>query len=159
MPFLPESFQVPHKLETPPFTLRPLTIHDLVKDYDAVMSSAAHLKGVFGPGSTWPEGLTLEQNLIDLGWHQKEFQRRRSFTYAVFSPDDSRELGCVYIYPSPKKGFDAQVVMWVRESVLKDGFDKLLFDTVVDWLNTDWPFTGVAYPGRTISWADWKVSE
>lgn len=33
------------------------------------MSSIEHLEGVFGEGSDWPSPeLTLEQDLIDLGW-------------------------------------------------------------------------------------------
>ena len=69
-----------------------LTVNDVVKDYDAVMTSVDHLRGVFGPHSTWPRpDLTLEQDLIDLGWHQKEFQRRRSFSYTVVAPDESTE--------------------------------------------------------------------
>ena len=81
-PFVSPEFEVPETLETDEFRLRMLTVNDVVKDYDAVMSSAEHLKSVW-PGSTWPDGLTLEQNLIDLGWHQKEFQRRDSFAYTV----------------------------------------------------------------------------
>ena len=69
-----------------------LTIHDLVKDYDAVMSSVEHLKETYSAiwGSDWPEGLTLEEDLIDLGWHQREFTLCNSFAYTVMSPDESR---------------------------------------------------------------------
>lgn len=87
-PFLPADFEVPATLDKDRFRLRMLSVNDVVRDYDAVMSSQVHLNGLFGSG--WPEGLTLEQNLIDLGWHQKEFQRRRSFAYTVVSPDESR---------------------------------------------------------------------
>jgi hypothetical protein len=76
-PFVPKDFQVPATLETKEFRLRMLTVNDVVKDYDAVMTSVEHLKTIW-PTSSWPEGLTFEQDLIDLGWHQKEFQRRRS---------------------------------------------------------------------------------
>ena len=38
-PFVPAEFVVPTLLETPEFRLRPLTINDVIKDYDAVMSS------------------------------------------------------------------------------------------------------------------------
>ena len=46
-----------------------LKVSDVVKDYDAVMSSIEHLQKTkpFGPNQKWPKGLTLEQNLIDLG--------------------------------------------------------------------------------------------
>jgi hypothetical protein len=40
-----------------------------------VTTSAEHVKTVW-PGGSWPDGLTLKQNLIDLGWHEKEFQLR-----------------------------------------------------------------------------------
>lgn len=80
--FAPDSVTIPAGIETQDFRIRMLTINDVVKDYDAVMSSIDHLQGVFGPGSSWPSAdLTFEQDLIDLGWHQKEFQIRSSFTY------------------------------------------------------------------------------
>ena len=78
MGFLPKEFEVPVLLETSRLRIRPITIHDLVKDYDAVMSSRDHLWAMFGEQWGWPPAdLTLEQDLIDLGWHQKEFQRIR----------------------------------------------------------------------------------
>ena len=72
--FVPEAAVIPPGIETVDFKLRMLTINDVVKDYDAVMSSVEHLAGVFGPDETWPAGLTLEEDLVDLGWHQKEFE-------------------------------------------------------------------------------------
>ena len=55
-----EDFEVPKGLLKEKFRLRMLTIHDLVKDYDAVMSSVEHLKETYSAiwGSDWPEGLT-----------------------------------------------------------------------------------------------------
>ena len=85
-----------------------LSVDDVVKDYDAVMTSVDHLKTIW-PGGSWPEGLTLRQNLVDLGWHEKEFQLRQSFAYTVLSPTEDRVLGCVYIYPSRKVGLDASI--------------------------------------------------
>lgn len=54
-PFVPSVFKVPEKLETEKFRLRMLTVNDVVKDYDAVMTSVEHLQGVFGPHSKWPQ--------------------------------------------------------------------------------------------------------
>ena len=48
-PFVSSNFEVPDILETDKFRLRKLTVNDVVKDYDAVMTSVDHLKGVFGP--------------------------------------------------------------------------------------------------------------
>ena len=42
-PFVPSDFKVPEKLETEKFRLRMLTVNDVVKDYDAVMTSKASL--------------------------------------------------------------------------------------------------------------------
>ena len=64
-PLVPDGFTVPAGLETGRFRLRMLTVRDVVADFEAIRDRAP--------------GLTLEQNLIDLGWHQKEFQTRRSF--------------------------------------------------------------------------------
>jgi hypothetical protein len=157
-PFVPEDFSVPEKLETAEFRLRMLTVNDVVKDYDAVMTSVDHLRGVFGPHSTWPRSdLTLEQDLIDLGWHQKEFQRRSSFAYTVMSLDESRCLGCVYIVPTDKRGFDAEVYLWVRKSELDRGLDAALLKAVKMWVAEKWPFEKVFYPGRDIDWETWEA--
>ncbi len=158
MTLVPNNFRVPEVLETHKLRLRMLTVSDVVKDYDAVMSSVEHLQGVFGPNSNWPSrDLTLEQDLIDLGWHQKEFQRRTSFAYSVFSLDEKRCLGCVYIDPSSKSEYDAMVFLWVRQSELKNGLDEHLFETVKKWLKERWPFKKVGYPGREIDWKTWKT--
>ena len=114
MAFLPHDFVVPTLVETERFRIRPITVHDVVKDFDAVMTSAEHLRRSFPLWGWPPEDLTLEQNLIDLGWHQKEFQLRSSFDYAVMSPGEKRLLGCVYVDPPEKIGADAEIVFWVR---------------------------------------------
>lgn len=154
-PFVDPDFDVPRELETSELRLRMLTVNDVVKDYDAVVSSAEHLKTIW-PGSGWPEGLTLEQNLIDLGWHQKEFQLRRSFAYTVVTLDESRVIGCVYIDPTRKRGYDAEVYLWAREAALGSPSDARLFEIVADWLSAEWPFENVAFPGREIDWESWS---
>ncbi len=158
MAFVPRDFVVPPMLETDHFRLRALTVHDLVKDYDAVMTSRDHLWRMFGDVWGWPPAdLTLEQDLIDLGWHQKEFQLRSSFDYAVMSLDDTRLLGCVYIDPTTTAGYDAEVCLWVRESELANGLDAVLLTTVQRWIAQAWPFGQVGYPGRELSWDAWDA--
>lgn len=152
-PFVDREFEVPATLETDRFRLRMLTVSDVVKDYDAVMSSQQHLNEIWGPG--WPEGLTLEQNLIDLGWHQKEFQRRRSFAYTVVAPDESRVLGCVYINPTRKEGYDAVVYLWARQSELASGMETELTAAVKGWIASDWPFKNAAFPIVDIPEEEW----
>ena len=155
--FAPDSAVIPWGFETDDFKIRMLTIHDLVKDYDAVMSSIDHLKGTFGPSDPWPpDNLTLEQDLIDLGWHQAEFQMRNSFAYTVMNLDESRSLGCVYVNPSEKAGYDTNVILWVRQSEIRTGLDEKLFSAVRIWLSEEWWFTMVAFPGRKLSWQEWE---
>ncbi|MFT4819688.1 MAG: hypothetical protein ACI8PP_001822 [Candidatus Pseudothioglobus sp.] len=157
IPFAPASAIINAGFKTKNFKVRPLTVNDLVKDYDAVMSSVGHLNAVFDPNDTWPTAdLTLEQDLIDLGWHQKEFQNRSSFTYTVMNPDESTCLGCVYIYPSQKAHYDASVFLWIRQSHSALLDDQLLLD-VKTWIDAHWWFTSVAYPGRQPTWEQWEL--
>jgi hypothetical protein len=154
--FVKRSFKVPDELETKEFRLRMLTVHDVVKDYDAVMSSVDELKEIW-PDSDWPEGLTLEENLIDLGWHQREFLTRSSFAYTVVSLDETRVLGCVYINPTRKRGYDAEVYLWARETEIGVGLDASLYSAVKLWLTTEWPFENAGFPGRDIDWDTWNA--
>ncbi|MEI7968787.1 MAG: GNAT family N-acetyltransferase [Betaproteobacteria bacterium] len=155
-PWLAPPLCVPTGFSTGDCIVRPLTIHDAVHDYDAVMTSRATIQGLFGPGSDWPaEGLTLEQNLIDLAWHQKEFELRGSFAYTVVSADATRTLGCIYVYPSRKRAFDAEVFFWVRATGCPAGFEGRLATAVNQWLQAEWPFATIARPGRDIPWEDW----
>ena len=153
-----DNFEVPEVLVTEKFRLRMLTIHDLVKDYDAVMSSAEHLRKTYSAisGSDWPDGLTLEEDLIDLGWHQREFTLRYSFDYTVMSLDESLCLGCVYINPCRKTGYDVVVSMWVRKSELVNNLDSELYSCIKTWIDEVWPSSRPAYPGREITIEDWK---
>lgn len=154
---VPPDFKAPEVLETNKFRLRMLTVNDVAKDYDAVMTSIDHLQGIFGPRSKWPSpDLTFEQDLIDLGWHQKEFQTRSSFAYTVMKLDESQCLGCIYIFPSTKEDYEVEVYMWVRKSAYGEGLDLVLFKTVKNWIEEKWPFKKVAYPGREIDWKTWK---
>ena len=154
---VPNDYEVPSVLETNRFRLRMLTVGDVEKDYDAVRSSIDHLQKTkpFGPGDKWPtKELTYQQDLIDLEWHQKEFQKKSSFAYTVMNLDETKCLGCVYIYPSDNPNFDAIVISWVRQSELKNGLDESLFSSVQKWIEDRWPFKKVAYPGRNNSWEE-----
>jgi hypothetical protein len=136
-----EDFDVPAGLEHERFRLRMLTVDDVVKDFDAISSRVDH-HGVPQPRFV----PTIELNLVDLGWHQKEFELRRSFAYTVVAPDESEVLGCVYLYPS--ETHDARVKLWVRTSAWADGLDPVLEATVRAWVATQWPFERVTFEER-----------
>jgi hypothetical protein len=157
--FILADFKIPEILETDRFRLRMLSIKDVKLDYDAVMTSIKHLQKTkpFGPNHLWPtESLSYEQDLIDLGWHQKEFQRKTSFTYTVMNLEETKCLGCVYVYPSNNSNYDAIVIMWVRQSEVINGLDEILFYSVKKWIQDKWPFDKVAYPGRNVSWDEFE---
>ena len=155
-PIVPDDFEVPQVLETERMRLRPLTMADVEQDYEAVMSSEHRLKTVFRENGDWPTGLTLDHNVMELGWHQTEFGLRTSFAYTVVSLDESQVLGCMYIYPTKKGPYEVEVTMWVRESEANTGLDEHLFNNVFNWISTVWPFENVAYPGRHIGWQEWS---
>ena len=133
--FISSEFTVPAVFETDEYRLRMLTVNDVVKDFDAVVTSAEHLKGIFPPPSTWPDGLTLEHTMMSL--------------------DESCCLGCVYFYPSERQGYDAYALLWARQSELASGLEERLLAAVRQWLTDVWPFESVGFPGRDLSWEDW----
>lgn len=67
--FIPRGTELPTGLEHERFRLRPITIHDTVRDYDAVMSSREHLWSLFGEAWGWSAAsLALEQDLIGVAY-------------------------------------------------------------------------------------------
>ena len=152
---VPKDFGVPARVDGAGFHLRMLSIHDVAKDFAAVVESEARLVGSMGDGSDWPLGLTIEENLIDLAWHHREFTVGHSFAYTVMNDDESRCLGCCYINPSDNTGYDAAAFYWVREREFKLGFDEVLGKLFRGFLQDQWPFERVAFPGRDIPWSKW----
>ena len=151
MPFLPHDFRSPLEVETESFLLRPITIHDVIKDYDAVMSSREHLWNRFGDIWGWPPpDLSLEQDMIDLAWHQKEAQIHSSFNYAVMSLDQTMLLGCVYIDPPSVKDTEAEIWFWARKSMQASGFELKLENFVRKWLKAQWPFQTVSINAQIV---------
>jgi hypothetical protein len=138
---VPEGFAVPAGLDHERFRLRMLSVDDVVKDFDAICDRVDHHGRPQPPFVT-----TVSANLVDLGWHQKEFELRRSFAYTVVAPDESQVLGCVYLYPS--ETHDALVWLWVRRSAWEDGLDPVLEAAVRDWLTREWPFERVDWSDR-----------
>ncbi|WP_217919864.1 GNAT family N-acetyltransferase [Actinomadura sp. BRA 177] len=147
--FLPEDFVVPTLVAGPDFQIRPITVHDVVKDYGAVLGSLDRLAGRFGPEWGWPDSeFTFEQALIDVAWLQKQGQLRRSFSYVVTTPDGERQLGRIHVAPSDEPGADAVVVFWVRADEENSVLEKELETFVRQWVTTAWPFDDVRFPGR-----------
>jgi len=157
-PWIAADFQVPVLAETPRFKLVPLSPALAKVDFVAYMSSIEHLQKTFTRSTAWPHaGITDADALLDMETEQVRFTKRESFAYAVLTPDGSRERGCVYVYPSPVKGYDAMVRIWVTKAEHDAGFDAELYAWATNWLKSDWPFAKVAYPGRAIAWGEWDA--
>jgi len=89
-PWLAAPHVAPKLLETPRLRLRPLLVTDAVRDYDAVMTSRKELWDIFGPGSGWPEeSLSLEQDIVDLGWHQARPAARQRLQSPRIKPPEA----------------------------------------------------------------------
>ena len=148
-PFVEDTFTVPNGAKTALFKLEPLTIHHVAKDYDAVMANRDYLWQRFGDVWGWPPtDLSPEQDLIDLAWHQKEFQMRSTFAYSVLSLDDSEVLGCVYVFPprsarSKSANADAEVWFWATQSDSQPNLEQALGIFLADWLQNAWAFHSV----------------
>ena len=142
---------MPAALETDRFRLRPITIHDVVKNHEAVIKSRERLWTLFGEAWNWPPvGLSLGRDLLDLARSEKEFQKRSFFEYAVMSLDERRLLGCVYVDPPGEEGYDAEVRFWARSDELASGREADLEKAVRLGIPDAWPFANVAYPGRDV---------
>lgn len=156
--FVPADFKVPTLIEGPGFKLVPLGPALVKVDFDAYMSSIEHLQKTFTRSTAWPHaGLSDADAMQDMNNEQARFQGRKSFAYAVLTPDGLRERGSVYVSPSPVAGHDAVVRLWVTKAEYDAGFDAQLYAWVQDWVKKEWPFARVAYPGRAISWAEWDA--
>jgi RimJ/RimL family protein N-acetyltransferase len=145
--FVPPTFVVPLRLETPEFVLEPLGPEHNERDYAAWTSSIEHIHATPGwDDSSWPDGRTAEENRRDLERHADDFRNRVGFTYTVFDRRKGDVIGCVYIYPLPDSEYDARVLSWVRASHAE--LDLALWRAVSDWIESDWPFEKIDYARR-----------
>jgi hypothetical protein len=157
--FVPADFEVPNMYVSRQgtFKFKPLGPKFAKHDYDAYMSSIEHLQKTFTFSKSWPHaGLSMADAMKDVEGEEASFKARRKFTYAVLNPVESRELGCVYIGPSNKVGYDATVRMWVTADQFSIGFEDRLYNEAKSWVEAKWPFKKVAYIGREISREDFR---
>ncbi|MEM6745017.1 MAG: hypothetical protein AAF676_14985 [Pseudomonadota bacterium] len=105
---------IPERHRLGPFLLRRLGVEDLDEDMAAIRESESCLAGLSDGG--WPLGLTREADLIDLAWHQREFEARRSFAWVIADASSDAYLGCAYVYTAfdPVGPLDAW--WWFRDA-------------------------------------------
>lgn len=155
---VPAEFPVPTLVAGDGFKVVPLGPELVAIDFAAYMSSIEHLQQTFTRSTGWPTtDISDEMALLDMQTEEQRFLNRESFAYAVLTPDGERERGCVYVRPATKPGFDAEVRLWVTKAEFDAGFDDELFQWVQSWVDANWPFQNVAYPGRQIAWDKWDL--
>ncbi|OQY47930.1 MAG: hypothetical protein B6242_03575 [Anaerolineaceae bacterium 4572_78] len=163
MLFYPSEAKIPKEFRTEEFILRPLRATDVELDYDAVVTSRDMLR-VWGQGD-WPsDNFSLQDNLEDLEWHEKEHLEGKAFTFTVMNLTETKCLGCVYINPlleilKHMKASDATmgtvgnyescVNFWVRQSLLADGLESHLLESLITWFKQDWKFSGIFFMVNT----------
>ena len=146
-PLVPEGFAVPAGVRSELFVLEPLGVQHNVADHAAWTSSIEHIRATPGfAGRTWPAPMSLQENAADLVKHAHDFADRTGFTYTVLDPASGDVIGCVYIYPPRRDGYDVDVRSWVRAD--HAGLDKPLHDLVCQWLAAAWPFQKPDYAER-----------
>jgi hypothetical protein len=156
VPLIPKGFEAPVALEAERFRLRPLNYEVMLADYEAVIKGAGNLARAYEREEAYYRNFTLQDEIIELGWHIGEWRRRRSFAYAVMRPDGGTCYGSVYVYPTMKRDYDAHVILWTVPEA-PAGLEGELYAAVRRWLGEAWPFAKVGYPGREMPWADWHA--
>jgi hypothetical protein len=146
--FVPSDFVAPGPPALSGYVWNILEPDILEPDYAALLDRSA---------GTPPTNITKAEDYGELKRHRWEFQHHTAFAYGVLSPDGQTELGCVYINPSPKQGYEATVRMWVTKQGADAGLEPVLEKTVRDWVKAKWPFKTVAFPGRDISTTEWNA--
>jgi hypothetical protein len=150
VPWLPETFAAPGRAELPSgHHLRQIRAADVDIDYPAVMGSRERLWGMYGEIWGWPPAtMTFEEDRVDLVRHEVEMARNESFNYAVFDPDETRLVGCIYVDPpvtgSPP-GAEASVSWWVTDDMVGSELEAALTAFVPEWLAESWGFAAVHF--------------
>ncbi|MEM1149119.1 MAG: hypothetical protein AAGI03_00970 [Pseudomonadota bacterium] len=126
---------LPRSVQLASCEMTPLSPAFTQEDYDVVMEAADLLSD--GPGD-WPDGLTLEENAIDLAWHEREFTAKRSFSW-ILRDGTGGYLGCFYIYPALGARGSAQAVLWVRRRADREALARTIRADLETWASNALP--------------------
>ncbi len=153
---VPEDYDVPVAVENNKFRIRMLSQDDVAGEYEALMSSIDFLQqsNYFDPtDQPWPCADTkVEFVWSKLGAPAWDHFRRSTFHYAIYDLAEMQQHGGFTITNSRHDSYDAQVVLWLRESTVKAGLDAEIFNFLKSWLKNDWPLGKTAFPGWDHDW-------
>jgi len=155
-PLVPHDFAIPD-LVTANFRLEPLGLRWLAEDFAAVTDTIDHLDGKVMPPSAMADApaFTIEDDLIELAWHQREFRTRQSFAWIAVDLETMRSRGCAYLFGSPHPDEDAVGFVWARWDPDEPTADEHLYSSVRKWVTDQWPLRNVGWPGRSVPWDEW----
>lgn len=150
---LPKGFAPPEFIA--PYAIgRKLCAKDVYMDLVAITTSHNEIKKYRGNAGDWPTpDYSIEENLIDLCWHQREFEFKNSFAFILEDTKDSKEFGCIYIYPIgfrtevtlDTEKFDADISWWISKEFLNEQTYTRLSVDIKMWIETQWPFKNPYY--------------
>ncbi len=153
---VPPSFSVPTTYSAATYKLVPLGPEVAALDYQAYMGSIDHIRKT--QGGNWPRpGLTMDDQAKDMAGEKAQWDGRKSFPFAVLTADGTKELGCFYLRPSGKAGYDVVATMWTIQDAFDKGFEDQLYKDMKVWLEKAWPFQKVAWRGREITPEAWRA--
>ncbi|MDC6166805.1 GNAT family N-acetyltransferase [Paucibacter sp. XJ19-41] len=139
------DFKLPKPLVSERFVLRPLQLRDSALDHEVIAGSVRHLDQDVYPGGQWAAAMTPERAQVEAGYYQRQFEMARGFAYLILDPAQQRALGRVYVWSAEKRGYDAMMNYFVRESELGSGLAGEVDRAVRDWLAREWPFKRVLF--------------
>ena len=148
--WLPPEWPYPTRVELATgHHLRPIRSSDVDLHLHAVLGSQERLWSVYGNVWGWPpEGLTVQQDQIELARREAATRRRQSFSYALFDLGETELLGCVHIDPPQGTDAGAEVSWWVVDCLVGGVIEQTLDCFIPAWIATAWPFAHPVYIGR-----------
>lgn len=134
--FFDSNRSTPHGYSFERVVVEPLSIRHLLPDYLAVVANARLLHKQYSHlGNGWPINITLEDNLIDLAWHQKENADCNSFAYTIFCVDAPLCYGCIYING---RASAANLSYWLRGDIELPFTEAVFLETLHEWISREW---------------------
>jgi hypothetical protein len=156
---LPPGFEPPRELTYADVRASTLTREDLGDDVAGINASLELIRRTRGG---WPsEAVTVEDDYVDLVWHELEFRERTSFAY-VLRRADGRYLGCAYLYPMGRRvtlsdelvRHDVDASWWVTTEAYEQGWYGKVYEALGAWLASEFPFTNPYFSNAEIPTPD-----
>lgn len=152
VPLVPLEHRVPSEVRKDGWHLQAMTVGHTLRDFQCFLENRDHLeRGMKAYDSdwewVWPPGLTLEEDVAEMGWCEVAFLEHQAFCYMLLSDDTSRSIGCVYLFPTDEP-YDARLEFWLTEQLFGEGAEAKLVGFLRRWLAEDWPFERIRWPER-----------